>query len=1215
MKRRLWVRIGIWVSIGLVALIIVAFTAGRPLLNKRARALVVKTLAHHADEKALEKLSVELDILQGDLVVHDLEVEPVPSATSQDKAVLSFSAPRLEFDVSLWRLLIGRLHLTSIRLDRPIIRIDDVAHVKHAEGFDIQHMVRKMRQGLSGYLSSVGISNLTVEQAKLIYRRTTAAGTWEFELNGLDLELAGLQIDEALLDTPERMALEELRIGLGAHEFTTPKGNIHARLDRLDISFARRSIDILGLRMEIAANTTKVSEPKGAPMRVSLDGFHMHGIDLHPASSSDTLVAERIILDRPMVTLELQNHAPHHGLDTTSRLASVLSEFVPQQRLDTLDIRNGALHLTQEQGRSLGIEHINVHIVELHGSTALVGNGFDVRPPRAGNIHVSGVSAKQHGVALELGSLAFDLSEGDLKGVDLRCAFDGGQRTGREELEVARFGVIGMDLVAYLKDRSVSMDSLYILGSEVNMAVQAKAPSAGKTDGAEEDIHLRLALDRLLEGTGSPILSIRNIEVQGEVKLRSADHGTLSGSLGRVAIHGTGFRFPEGKEEVHRLLYIDQLRVALNDLILDEQASGIRFTAGSVDARTGQHGIIVDRPTIHMQGRRASDLSAGRIELIGLDYVALLERRGIFLDRILLDGADLEIDLPEHRPEADAKAPVASALLKHVHAKDIELRSRTLRLRKQGELLVQVDSFYYRCRDLRADPEAWTPTNMAFRRDALQYGGRRLRLAPPGSGITGSVKAFDIDMINDHALMTELDLLVNRPGLQATLRIPSISSSDFDPHFIDRTNVIALGRLVIHGPEIALQLHEETPPTSADGTHRKPAAPSPYRGVHARSIALRNGTVELALDRGENSVEARIMDLNTMLADLNVQVDTTDQPLRTGPVTVEAGRIDVLSGDHADSTLTTLDLFMALNAATMDGTGNYVAEGLRFGAKQVSAPLPGGMHVTTGSLDYSPQEERLEVENIHYAPIASQAGFATDRPYRADAIVLDVDRVRIFRDRCSEHDHHEKVPRAKYFHGRCACQRPTRSPPAHSTLSLQAHAPSNDHGPGAIREDRYGPGARSTCGLWRDTTGRHRSDPPLLGVHPYPEHQVQVRCEWATDDHAHHGPDPGTGRVLGEHGIRLRPPEGPVHLSLLPRAHGPERFGRHVGTCGPYHDRPRHAGHLVPGGRSERRRGDREHDHVFQEAALAVAGSPQRIQRCVPGGGIVGGEFADPQRP
>ena len=282
---------------------------------------------------------------------------------------------------------------------------------------------------------------------------------------------------------------------------------------------------------------------------------------------------------------------------------------------------------------------------------------------------------------------------------------------------------------------------------------------------------------------------------------------------------------------------------------------------------------------------------------------------------------------------------------------------------------------------------------MAFRRDGLQYGGKRLRLAPPGSGITGSVSAFDVDLGNDHARMTDLHLRLDRPDLQATVTVPRISSAGFDPHFVDRTNVIALGHMVIDSPVIDVQLFAgaEEPPRGQGSA--KPTGRSPYRGVHARSIAVQNGTIGVGLDQSGSRMEATLMDLSSQLNDLDLRVNMTDPPLRTGPISVKVGRIDLVSGNHADSTLTTLDLSIDMDATTQDEHGALRLDGLRFGAEAISAPLPGGMHLSTGRIDYVPQLEQLSVRTINYAPIAAQANFASEREYRADALVLEVDQL------------------------------------------------------------------------------------------------------------------------------------------------------------------------------------------------------------------------------
>ena len=982
-------------AVPLLLLAVVGFAA-QPLLERRARALVEKTLQGHTHPDQVAKLKVELHLWQGRVVVRDLEVAPEPGeqASSESKTRISYSVPEFELDVSLWRLLYGHVQLEKVRFLHPHVHLEVHEREKRGKGFDMQQAIGQVRQALSGYMSTIGVGDLEIVDATMEYVLPLDTGEWGFTLEHLDLELRGLVVDKGLLDAPGQMPLDELRIAFGSENFVSRDGRSRFHVDRFALSLAGDSIFIGGLRGEVVPKEDTAHAGR-SPMRLAMAELRFHGLGLEKALGGDTLEAQRITLVHPDVRADLllkKGHGRTH--DTVLTTHRLLSELLPPMRLDTLDIVQGRIDLVQGDRPLLSIGRIDARILDTRSAGGNKGAPFS--PPRAGMLFFAQVKGTNGGSTLAVDSVRLAISprDLDLHGVSMQA--QGDVHAGAPDIDVSHMALRGFGLAAWMAERAVEVDTLAIRGVELRLPSPFHADHPKKPERHAPIKQARVPLPAALERSGISRLRVKELSLDGSWALTGHAHAELTGNAEQFAFRAQGVRCPEEPEEPHRDLYADRAELRMHGVRFDDKAGALALQMGDLVAGTADRSIRLRDVRMCRASKSGAVVNTDELLLEGFDLPALLEERGLMFRKLRINNRELKVELAEAPPDSNAAPAAMPVIGRYFHADTIDIRTGSLLVERSGAVVATVDSFHFEVFKVRPDPPHFRETRLAFLKEGPRYSGRRLRIAPPGSGIRASVEQFDVDLVAYRAEARDIAVHLDRPGLRVDAAIPAITSTRFVPEFVETTDVLALGHLVINDARIdvvrtAVTVEQRSADTRANRKRRSP----PYSLIHAGGLELRNARLSIAMEGADKARKVITGTLNTTLGAFDQRlIPDGKEPLRIASTRSTMDRLTIAGPGEQDTLFAFSDVEVRTDAIVRGVDERMRVDGLHVGIGPFDlAYAHDSMRCHVGGVRYDHEAATLLVHAISLRPAIAQEAFASGQRYRTDALVVEIDTV------------------------------------------------------------------------------------------------------------------------------------------------------------------------------------------------------------------------------
>lgn len=983
---------------GSLLLVVVAGFIAQPLLERRARALVVKTLQGHTHPEQVAKLQVELHLWQGRVVVRDLEVAPEPGdgSTAEARTRISYTVPEFELDLSLWRLLFGHVQLEKVRFLHPHVRLEVHKREKHGKGFDLQQTIGQVRQALSGYMSTIGVGDLEIVDATMDYVLPLDTGEWGFTVEHLDLELRGLRIDKDLLDDPDRMPLEELRIAFGAEDFVSHDGRSRFHVERFALSLAGDSIVIGGLRGEVVP---KEHEGSGghAPMRLAMAELRFRGLGLEDAMVGDTLEAQHITLTRPEVRADLLLRKGHgRARDTVLTAHRLLSELLPPMRLDTLEIVQGRIDLVHGDRPLLSIGRIDARILDTRSAAPGVNKGLPFEPPSDGLLLFAQVTAETGAFAMDMDSIRLSIAphDLDLHGVHLRPVEDA--RAGTPDIAVAHMALGGFGLAAWMEERAVEADRLVVSGLDLRMPSPFRSDTPKRPERHVRIRQARLPLPAALERAGISRLRVGELALDGAWALTGHATAELTGRAAQFSFRAQGLRCPEGPDEPHRDLFTDQAELRMHEVAMDDRAGALALHLGDLVAGTADRSIHLRNVRLRRAAKSGAVLETDELLLEGFDLPALLEERGLFFRKLMVNNRALKLELAEADTGGSAAAPTMPVIGRFFHADTIDIRTGSLLVERGGAMVATVDSFHFEVFKVRPDPPHFRENRLAFLKEGPRYSGRRLRVAPPGSGVRISVERFDVDMLDFEASARDIAVSVDRPGLLVKASIPSITSTRFVADYVETTDVLALGHLVISDALIdvvrtSAPVDERTKVRNGEREAKSP----PYSLIHAGGVELRNARLSIAMEEAGKDRKVITGTLNTTLGALDQRlIPDGKEPLRIASTRSTMDRLTIAGPGERDTLFAFSDVEVRTDAIVRDLDDQLHVEGLRVGMGPFDlAYAHDSMRCHVGGVRYAHDAATLLVHGVRLRPSIPQEVFASSQRYRTDALVVAIDTV------------------------------------------------------------------------------------------------------------------------------------------------------------------------------------------------------------------------------
>ena len=964
----------------------------QPLLERKARALVLRTLQGHGTPEEMAKLDIRLQLLQGRVTVHDLAVAPPDNGNG--RARIRYEVPELVLDVGLWSLLRGRLQLQEVRLLRP--RIDLVVRPRdpaaERKRIDLQHIAEQVRQALSGYMSSIGVGDLSIEDAMLHYQVALPGGDWAFTVDEVDIAVRGLVVDKALLDAPERMHLDELRITCGAEELTTPDGRSRYQVAGFTLSLAGDSIAIDRLHARLGHRDP--ADSAVAPMRVSVGGLRLHGLGLKGAWTHDTLEAQRLVLVRPEVRADLLLRKGHRQRgDSLVAVRHLFAEALPQVRLDTLDIVEGRLELMHGAQRLVSIGRIDARILDTRAGAPADSATPLVQPPRDGWLRMADLRGDVGPYAAQLDTLRLGVAHRDLALRGLALTPRDAASTSLPKGRLAALDLVGFDLAAWLRESAVLVDRFDITGAHIRLPSPfheraANAPRKPHTPVKQA----RLPLPILMAHAGITRLRVGELLLTGRADLIGHARAGLRGGVGAFVFRAEGLRCPEEPDEPHRDLFADRAELRASNVHLDDRTGALTMHLGGVQATVPARDIVVRDARVRRDARTDVTVNADELRLEGFDLPALLEERGLFLRALRLDQRTLRVELAPPQPDSLRRPAEMPVIARYLHVDTIDIRTDELRVLQGGAPMASVDSFRFELFHVRPDPPHFADERLAFLKDGPRYSGRNIQVHPPGSGLRFEAARIRVDKVNYRSELQEVVVTVDRPGLQARGTAPRVTAADYNEAMVASTDVFALGHMVVHDPVITAHL-SPVPKEQGRSAHARHAGHGrPFSQVHAGGLELRNARIDVRRDGAATAHRLRGT-LNATLDGADLHLDPrAGEVLRTGPAQVSLGDLRMSHVDANDTTFQLGQLQLRASAIALPRDQGLVVEGMHVDLGPFNFTYASdSMRCQVGGVRYAHDEGRLLLKDIALRPVMDQAAYASAQRYRTDALVMTID--------------------------------------------------------------------------------------------------------------------------------------------------------------------------------------------------------------------------------
>lgn len=980
---RRWIK---WTLITAVLLIGLAWAAGallRPWVEERLREELALRLGGGKVAHDVEPLDVHVSLWRGRAVVHDLQVI-ADTTIAPDRSHFSFTVPRFEVQVGLMALLRGKLDLQRIRLASPEIHIDAPEHLPHGQ-MGLSAVLQQVRGALSGYLSSIGVRDLLVEDATLIYTRPYQGRPWSTRLDGMELELRGLVLDKGGLEDPERLPVEEFRITCGPQRFITPDGHAHFAVQRLHVSHATRILAIEGLRVQ-----REVPDGEGGTgdqREVEVASFLVSGFELEEADSGGVLVAHRMRIEAPRVQVQRGDRTKRTTTGRRPPWTQMISDVMPGARVDTLELVGGQVALATADDDSVGIDHIDVRL--LHTTVSVDENGFNVGRPRSGSMQLRGLHMDNAAFHIGARHLAIDIVPRTLQMDTVVFLPKNDAVGGLQDMAAGQIRCTGLDVQGWLDTHAVDMDSLLVHAAEVRLPPLARRARAHVAIPDTDSAPPRIPLPALMARAGITTLRLGHVRADGSLELPAAARVAVNGRIGHFDLRSEGVRCPERAGEPHRDLYADRTDLALDDVLFHDTPARMDLRVAHMEVSTRDRRIHLRDLGLTKNGGTGVKVQAHELEVTGFDLPALLDRRGLRMRKLSLVRSDLVVDLPE-APAADAPAPSAlmRSVTRHLQLDTLDIHSRSLIVRRGGPTIATVDSFYFHARDVRPDPVNSKPGHTAFLRNGVRYGGRRLKVHLPGMDLQAS--GGDVDLDAGHGEWRNITGTVQAAGRTIDLDIARINGRNFDPHFIRTTEVVELGSIAVQGARINVGPATEAGPRGTRNGH----GASLFGRIHVGGVKLEGATVTMQTANDGSVRQVHMSEVDLLVGPvLHRLMPGHEVRTEIGPLTFTVGQGSGSTGPGGPD-VQVEHLTAKVDAIRLHADGSRDVDGLEFASDALRWRMAKGTQAgSLASAHYDQDDRTLRVEGLHLAPVQGQEVFAAGQAYRTDALVVDVARL------------------------------------------------------------------------------------------------------------------------------------------------------------------------------------------------------------------------------